>query len=189
MIKRMVLLAALVSLLPCLAMAGTLSWTTTGTFGSTLTNTSGNYPLVFTGASCSSPPAGACDGFVQFGSFKLGSCATAKCNGGDTLTLHIEQFLPNSGGKDLEATLSGTVFKRGKSTLVIDFSKIVVSIGSVVYSLPAKHLTLNGTNVNGGVTTLQGNISVAEPNARLLLGLGTVGLMALTLVSRKMITS
>jgi hypothetical protein len=74
------------------------------------------------------------------------------------------------------------------TNLLLTFKTAQVTIGSgataVLYNIPF-HESINF----GTTTTLNGQIVTPEPNARLLLGLGSIGLMALTLASRKMITN
>jgi hypothetical protein len=191
MTRKVVLLAAFAFLLPSLAMAGSVSFSTTGTFGNG-TSTSG----VFTGLSWvnasythldAGPPVGT---NVTFGAFHFTHCS-GTCTGSDTFTLHIDQTFPNSGGGDLDALISGTV-TASKGKLTFTFSKFTVTIGTVTYTVPAgtQFIAISHPGQTFALTTVTGNVfnPVGEPNARLLLGLGTVALMGLTLVSRKMLT-
>jgi hypothetical protein len=190
MTKRLVLLAATALLLPCLATAGTVSFSTTGTFGNG-TSTSGVFTgLSFVGASWTNlnagPPLG---NNISFGEFHFTKC-TGTCSGSDSFTLHIDQTAPTSGGGDLDATVSGSV-TASHGSLFLTLTKATVSIGKVIYTFPiGESINVGHPGKKFAQTSLNGNVlnPVAEPNASLLLGLGTVGLMGLTLVSRKMLT-
>ncbi len=187
MIRRMVLIAAFASLLPCLAMAGSVTFMTTGVFGSSGTNASSQFPtLTFAGVgtTVNAPPLGI---NTIFGTFSFRGCN--KCTGSDPFTLHIDQSVPSSGSGDIDVTLVGLFTPKQKS-LDLVFATAVVTVGTVTYQIPF-HESINiGSKKSPAQTSLNGivrNIAVPEPDARLLLGLGTLGLMGLTLVSRKMI--
>lgn len=191
MTKKLVLLAATALLLPCLAMAGTVSFSTTGTFGNN-TSTSGVFTgLSFVGTSYTNLQAGPPLGNnVSFGDFHFTTCG-GTCTGTDSFTLHIDQTSPTpGGGGELDATVSGSV-KASHGALILTLTKAVVSIGTVTYTLPlGESINIGHPGSKFAKTTLNGNVlnPVPEPTARLFLGLGTIGLMGLTLVSRKMLT-
>jgi hypothetical protein len=179
MTRKMVLLAAFACLLPCLAMAGSVSFTTTGAFSDP-----GLFPITFTGQSYTNVSASPANNLL-FGTFSLGACPT-KCNGSETFTLTIDQTSPTSGTGPLIGTLSGKVTKVG-TNLSLTFTTATMTIGTDTYSIPFPSETINfkaRTTLNGSAFS-----PVAEPNARLLLSLGTLGLMAATLVSRKLINT
>ena len=99
MIKRAVLLAALL-LLPSLALAGSVTYTTTLSF------VSGPVPMTFAGASGSAtitPFLG------PLGTFGFSCPGTDTCTGTDTFSITINQTLPGSGTGQLTATLSGII--------------------------------------------------------------------------------
>ncbi len=174
MTKRMVLLAATVLLLPCLAMASTVTFSTSGTFSSPSL-----FPISFTGVTNESTLGGN----VSFGTFSVGSCA-GTCTGHETFTLTIDQTAPKVGSGNIDVTLKGSVVG-SSSHIQLTFKTATVQVGGTTYNIPF-HESINfGSNM----TTLNGSVVAAEPNAQLLLGLGTLGLMALTLVSRKVITN
>lgn len=183
MIRRMVLFAAFAYIVPCLATAGTVSFTTTGTFSNP-----GLFPITFTGESYTNvnadPPLG---NNLLFGTFTLSPTftpITCKTTASETFTLHIDQTSPSPGSGNLDATLSGTVTKKG-SHLTLTFVAASLTIGKISYSIPFPSETINFKTT----TTLNGTVlnPVAEPSARLLLGLGALSLMGLTLAQRKMI--
>jgi hypothetical protein len=176
MMKRVVLAVAFAVLVPCLAMAGGVSFTTAGTFSnSTL------FPITFTGTSLTSFAGGN----VGFGLFTVSACPTG-CHGTETFTLVINETSPVSETVDLVGKLSGDISKTGVTSLTLTFSTAEVTIGSNVYRIPFSH------SINFGMTTLNGSIhssaTVPEPSAELLLGMGALGLMGLVTVSRKRIS-
>jgi hypothetical protein len=174
MTNRMVLLAATVLLLPCLAMASTVTFSTTGTFSNPSL-----FPISFTGVTNQSTPGG----FVSFGTFSVGTCA-GTCAGHETFTLTINQTAPKVGSGNIDVTLNGSVVG-SSSHIKLTFKTATVLVGGTTYSIPFHESITFGSNA----TTLNGNVVASEPNAQLLLGLGTLGLVGLTLVSRKGITN
>ena len=180
MTKNVLLLAAVTLLVPSLAVAGTVTYTTTGTFTSSGTSTSALMAVTFTGTTqtVNTPELSAVLGSFTHGSFdkckSKGFCTTT-----DKFTLTITQ---GPGKGNLDATVTGLVAfnsKSGQITWVFD--TLSVNINGVTYvGYPGN--TAAGPTVYGGVSG-----SVPEPNAQLLLGLGSVGLMGLAFASRKMI--
>lgn len=177
MARRAVLLAAFAFLLPSLAMAGSVSFTTSGTFGA------GNLPITFTGASWLLVDASSPGTNLSFGTFSVTTCLhSPTCSGPESFTLHIDQTSPTIGGGNLDATVTGVVkFNSNQGDYTISWTKATLTIGAVVYSIPFPEA------LNLGSTTLNGHVSVPEPTANLLLGLGAVALMGFAMVSRKMI--
>lgn len=177
MTRKLTLLAVFVTLLPCLALAGGVSFTTTGSFSNP-----NLFPITFTGVTYTNIDGGN----LSFGTFSLGTCMKhEKCKGTETFTLHIDQTAPTPGSGELEATLFGHVKMTGRSMLTITFTKATITIGSIVYNIPAFTQTINGM----GTTTLNGSVQVPEPAAGLMLGLGVLGLMGFSTVSRKLIST
>jgi len=177
MTKRAVLLIAFAVLIPSLAMAGGVSFSTAGTFSNPSL-----FPITFT-------PNSATDfvgGNIAFGMFNVSACPVAECKGSETFTLKITETSPVSGTADLVGTISGMVLKSGFTDLTISFTTATVTIGSNVYNIPFMH------SINFSFTTLNGAVSVPgempEPSAAFLLGMGALGLMGLATVSRKMIS-
>jgi hypothetical protein len=187
MTKKLVLLAAIALLLPCAAMANTVSFTTVNSFfTSSGTNSSTAFPsLKFTGLTYTNLNAPSGGITTELGTFSFAGCK--KCSGTDHFKLQIDQTSPKIGSKDIDLTLTGT-FTKTQQSLFVTFTAATVSVGTVTYSIPFFHSI---TVVPGSTTTLNGNVANAtapEPDARLLLGLGTLGLMGLALVSRKAIS-
>jgi hypothetical protein len=185
MTKRMVLLAGIALVLSQLAVAGTVTYTTTGTFSSSSSATSALMPVTFlsTTQTITTPDAAAVLGSFSLGTFAKCTKTKPFCTTTDDFSLKITQ----SGGQfgKLTATVSGDVIFNTKSGALswVFNAPATVTINGVSYlGLPGNSVA--GLTVFGLVT---GN--VPEPNARLLLGLGTFGLMGLTLVSRKMLTN
>jgi hypothetical protein len=184
MTRKAVLLAAFALLLPALAMAGSVSFSTTGTFGP------GTLPVSFMGTSYTNVDASGLGTNLSFGTFSVGKCNNnPSCLGTEKFTLHIVQTAPTGGGGDLEAIITGFVtFHKKQSTYSISFTKALVTIGVVVYTIPLGETLNFGTNA----TTLNGHVlnpTVPEPTASLLLGLGTMALMAFSMGWRKMINT
>lgn len=172
MIKRAVLLAALL-LLPSLALAGSVTYTTVG-------SVSGPVPMTFAGASGSAtitPFVG------PLGTF--GFSCSGPCTGTDTFTITINQSAPGIGTGTLTATLSGIIAFNSSGT------------GTLVFG-PATPITAGGqtttyTGISASFTSnlapLFAVVTVPEPTAELLLALGSIGLFGLAVVSRTKIVS
>jgi hypothetical protein len=177
MIRRMVLVVGFAVLVPCLAMAGGVSFTTTGTLSNPTL-----FPLTFTGTSVSNFVGGN----LAFGMFNVTACPVSQCKGSETFTLQIAETSPVSGTADLVGTISGDVLKNGHTNLTISFTTATVTIGSTAYTIPFMH------SINFSLTTLNGSVAptstLPEPSAGFLLGMGALGLMGLATVSRKSIT-
>lgn len=175
MARRILLLVSFAILVPCLAMAGGISFTTTGT----LSNPS-LFPLTFTGNSATNFVGGD----IAFGVFNVSACPTATCSGSETFTLHIAQTSPTSGMADLVGTISGSVLSNGFTDLKVTFTTATVVIGTTPYTIPFTH------SINFSITTLNGQVgpmNTPEPSADFLLGMGALGLVGLATVSRKMV--
>ncbi len=186
MMRKVVLLAAFAALLSCLATASTVTFSTTGSFSwTTLTQP---FPsLTFTGEPSTTVTATAPLGDdVIFGQFFLGPCPTKTCTGTETFTLTITQTSPTSGSGPLIGTLTGTVTKKA-GVVSLTFTTATETIGTTTYSIPVPSETINFKNK----TTLNGFAlsPVPEPNAKRLLSLGMLGLVGLTLLSRRLITT
>jgi hypothetical protein len=189
MAKRLILLAAVAFLIPQLAVAATVTYSTTGVFSSSGTSASSTMPLTFTGApitTVTTPALGSLIGTLAIGSFP--SCPTIVCTSSDTLTITISQTVPSVGTGTVTASVSGVVtFHQTHGTVSWSFVPVtngIANIGGVIYvANPGSTTTSTGTIT----ADIFGPIFVPEPNAMLLLGLGTLGLMGLAMVSRKMI--
>lgn len=182
MTTRIVLLVAFALLIPCLAMAGGVSYTTSGTFSNP-----NLFPVTFIGTSVTSFAGGN----VAFGQFEVGTwsinnCHHHGCHGSETFTLQIAETFPVSATVDLVGRLFGHVNKGGRTHLTIMFHTATVTVGSTVYAFPFRD------RINLGMTTLNGIATpgtVPEPSAKFLLGMASLGLMGLATLSRKMISA
>lgn len=182
MTKSPLLLAAAVAfLVPQLAVAGSVTYTTSGQFSSSGSATSSILPVTFnsTSQTIATPDAAA-----LFGTFTLGKFAKCKkgkfCTTSDDLTLKISQS--GGGNGNLTASVTGVVaFNSSTGALTWVFSTASVTINGVTYVGYPGNSAL-GLQILGLVS---GTPGVPEPNAQLLLGLGTMGLMGLASLSRK----
>jgi len=176
MTRRIVLLVAFALSIPSLAMAHSVSFTTTGT----LSNPS-LFPLTFTGNSVTNFVGGD----LSFGLFNVTACAAAKCSGSETFTLQISQTFPAVGTADLVGTITGSVLHNGFTHLTLKFTSSQMLIGTTLYTIPFMHsINFSVTTLNGRAVPLEG---IPEPSAEFLLGMSALGLMGLATVSRKMI--
>ena len=182
MMRRIVLVVGFAVLIPCLAMAGGVSYTTSGTFSNP-----NLFPITFIGTSVTNFVGGN----MPFGQFDVGTwskndCHQHRCHGSETFTLQIAETLPVSATVDLVGRLFGRVNKDGHTHLTIMFYTATVTIGSTVYTVPFRD------RIHLGMTTLNGNAApgtVPEPSAGFLLGMAALGLMGLATLSRKMISA
>ena len=178
MIRRIVLLVSFALSIPGLALANSVSFTTTGTLSNPTL-----FPLTFTGNSV----ANFVGGNIAFGMFDVTACPVAKCSGTETFTLAITETSPISQTVDLVGTITGSVLHNGHTSLSITFSPSTVMIGGTAYGFPVPT-----HSINFSFTTLNGTVSfptvTPEPTAGFLLGMGAFGLMGLATVSRKMIS-
>jgi hypothetical protein len=176
--RRVVLLVAFALLMPCLAMAGGVSFTTSDSFSNPSL-----FPITFTGNSLTNFAGGN----IAFGMFDVSACPKASCTGTETFTLAITETSPMHATVDLVGTITGSVLSSGVTHLTITFSPASVTIGSITYSFPVPE-----HSINFSFTTLNGSVSVPgmmpEPSAGFLLGMGALGLMGMATLSRKMIS-
>jgi hypothetical protein len=187
MTKRLVLLAALALLLPTAALAGNVTFTTSTPhpgYGFT-----GGMPLAFSGATvtvnASSPGAIAIAGLFSV----TGTCtvSNAACTGGETFTFKLTQTLPAPGGdRTFTAKITGYVTYNSTAGLYVITFGGPQSIGGVQYTVLPVILS---PSQSGTTADLKIFVLTPEPNAQLLLGLGSIGLMGLALVSRKIINT
>jgi hypothetical protein len=176
-----ILIAAFVFVLSAFASAGTVSFTTSGTFLSTggATSTTG---ISFVGATdCASGcvVSGPVN-FVNLGTFKASGVGTTSS---DTFTLTITQTSPTGTG-GLTATVTGRITVVGgkkHSTAKVTFGTTVVTIAGVTYTVTSNPITVSNLLIG---STINGNIAAPEPSASLLLGLASLGLFGFAWVSR-----
>jgi hypothetical protein len=101
-----------------------------------------------------------------------------------TFTLTITEISPASGSGNLSATLSGRVGYSQSIGAVIVFTTTSVTIGSTKFTvinadggLPGG-VSIEPTTTNNGDSTINGFVSVPEPGAMALLGIGGSTLLA-----------
>jgi len=176
-----ILLAAFVFLLSAFASAGTVSFTTSGTFSSSGTNVSSG-GITFSGtiacaAGCSAPNQ------VSLGTFT----GTGSINNttSDTFTLTITQTSP-SGSGTLVATITGHVtLKKSNAHVHFGSSNQEITLAGVTYTILTPDFTINWHDG----ADIAAQINIPEPSASLLLGLASLGLLGLATGSRKRIVN
>lgn len=183
MTKRVVLLGTMLLLLPCLAFAGSVTYSTSGSV--TTPGTGLTYNAVTT-TTVTAPTTTAPLGSFSFNCTAMGSCLSTGAN----LSITISQTMPGVGTAPLTATLTGIVLSSTNGLITINWSgsQTIVAGGHVTTYTPETTTVCTPTVANCSPNLYVG-IKVPEPNAQLLLGIGSLGLFGLAGVSRKMINT
>jgi hypothetical protein len=187
MTKKMTLTAAILLLLPCMAFAVPVQYSTSGTVsGATFITYK---PAPVTNVNVAPPPAA----FNKpFGMLKI-KCTTPTCPAtGATLAVTISQTLPGIGTGNVSATLFGTFTNVGGNLTLTWSGPVTINKGGykTTYNpITSGIVCSTGTCSVKLLVDITQIVSVPEPNAELLLGLGMLGLMGLVTVSSKMISA
>jgi len=182
------------------ARATIVTYTTAGTFGggdapgtNVYVNAANGVNIVFNGIVSNSvnvPPGST----ASFGSFDTsGTTATSLQGVSSPFTLDIFQSTPEVGGPlTFVGSLNGQLAIDNSQAYIQFAAPLSQSIGNIIYTIISAdsgtpgRLDLVPPTTNAGVATLQGQINaVPEPSSIALLGLGTLGLLALHRRSRK----
>lgn len=174
------------------ARAGFVQYFTTGVFNGgsnttsgTSTFTSGGLSLAYLSFFTTGPGVNA-PSQTSLGTFDTSGTApgTLPTTIDGTFTLTITEISPTAGSGNLTATLSGKVGYDQSIGAVIDFSTTSVTIGSTKFTIinadggTLGRVSVEPTTTNLGDSTVNGFVSVPEPGAMALLGIGGSTLLA-----------
>lgn len=185
------LLAFLMALLPSVAFAASVTYSTSPT----QTVTAGSFTATYHAQGSTTVNANPVT-TGGFGSLSVSCPTTCTTSGSTSFTVTISQTVPAPGGSTtVTASLSGT-FVMNNGTVSISWNSPVAihAAGTTVIYTPlagggACTAPSCSFPLTVGVTYFQGTVFVPEPSAELLLGLGSLGLVGLATLSRKMISA
>ncbi len=191
-------LAASALLLASTLSAAPVSFSTTGVFSTSGTNTAtfGAGPtaltLTFSGVNSNVDTAPFGFTFTSFGTIQSQSASTTDPQPiSGTFTLNIAQTVPSGGVGTLMGSLSGAVdFDTSTGILTVTTGPAV--IGDVTYQFTQTEYSIVPPTTNSGRTTLQGrvellpgDVTIPEPSTYALLGSGILAIVGLSRRIRK----
>lgn len=181
--KMFAVAATAVALSASAAVAQSITYTTTGTFGGgtctagSSTCTVGGMTIQYIGLTNTTNP-GAVGGTAAapFGRFQTSGTGSGTFSTPFTLT--ITQTNPAAGSGAFSGTVSGVLqFDASGVNVVFSNTTVVLGGGMYTYRLPSTVFPIAEPNVNDGRTSIQGTLTVVpEPSTILLLGTGIAGL-------------
>ena len=175
------------------ALADNVSYTTSGTFSTTMNNvlSNGGVTLTFNNVpnaltvGLDSTPASDSLGYFQAVETAGGSLNVPA---GETFTLNITQLIPGGSGSIMNSPLTGTISEVAGNfpggNLVLSFSQTSLTVDGIHYALEdlgQNGLASNQLAIGTTTTNIEAEITgsaAPEPSSYLLTGFGALGLLA-----------